>query len=66
MLPVAREKLTHAYYAFVSYVRREGHLVPLRTSRGLICEKQNIQAKGLFPRGVDSAYEGGGDAGRLA
>ena len=23
---VARQKLTHAYYAFASYVRREGHL----------------------------------------
>ena len=27
--------------------------------------KQNIQTKGLFPRGGDSAYERGGDAGRL-
>ena len=23
---VARQKLTHAYYAFASYLRREGHL----------------------------------------
>ena len=23
---VARQKLTHVYYAFASYVRREGHL----------------------------------------
>ena len=23
---VARQKLTHAYYAFASYIRREGHL----------------------------------------
>ena len=23
---MARQKLTHAYYAFVSYVRHEGHL----------------------------------------
>ena len=23
---MARQKLMHAYYAFVSYVRREGHL----------------------------------------
>ena len=23
---MARQKLTHAYYAFASYVRREGHL----------------------------------------
>ena len=23
---VARQKLTHAYYAFAPYVRREGHL----------------------------------------
>ena len=28
--------------------------------------KQNIQAKGLFPRGRDSAYERCGDARRLA
>ena len=23
---MARQKLTHAYYAFASYIRREGHL----------------------------------------
>ena len=28
--------------------------------------KQNIQTKGLFPREGESAYERGGDAGRLA
>ena len=28
--------------------------------------KQNPQAKGPFPLGGDSAYERGGDAGRLA